>query len=185
MRVNVAQLLKEPMGSMRRLEVSDDEGPGVRGNVELVRTDRGILVRGRLDTSVETTCSRCLARFSCPVTLHIEEEFFPLIDVISGAPLPTPEDPEDFTIDEQHVLDLSEAVRQYALLALPMKPLCRPDCAGLCPCCGHDLSQGPCSCVPRARDARLATLEQLLSDPGDALEKAGRSRRTGRKSAPK
>jgi len=159
MQLNVSQLLKASIGSIRNYEVSetvDITGGGsmVEGKVRLMRTDRGILVKGTLHTEVEVTCSRCLSLFSCPLALNIEEEYFPTTDVISGATLPLPEEPGCFTIDEHHVLDLTEAIRQYALLATPMKPLCGDDCAGLCPYCGHNLNQGPCDCPPQGSERK-------------------------------
>lgn len=164
--INVAQLLKEPVGSMRVVDVSGEEELGVHGKVQLVRTDCSILVRGRLATEVETTCSRCAASITCPVTFEIEEEFFPSIDVVSGVPVPVPDDPDDpdaFTIDEGHILDMHEAVRQYALLALPIKRLCQAQCRGLCPECGHNLNEGQCSCARQAHDERWAKLGQLIA----------------------
>ena len=169
LQINVSQLLKEPMGSTRNYEISgavDITGDGVsseaQGEATLTRTNQGILVKGVLHTEVELTCSRCLSLFSCPVTLNIEEEYTPTVDIISGAPLPSPEEPGSFTIDENHVIDLTEAIRQYALLAIPMKPLCREDCAGLCQSCGHNLNQGPCDCPPQEVDPRWSELSKLL-----------------------
>ena len=164
MRINVSQQLKSSIGSVREYEVSEivnvaDGGSMVKGEIELVRTDRGILAKGRLHTEVEVTCSRCLSLFSCPLTIDIEEEYFPITDIVSGASLPLPEEPGSFTIDEHHVIDLTEAIRQYALLAVPMKPLCREDCAGLCLDCGHNLNQGPCDCSPSEPDPRWAELK--------------------------
>jgi uncharacterized protein len=156
MQVNVAQLLKETIGSVRDYEVDgviDVTGDGkkspFRGKLTLTRTDCSILVKGVIESEVELTCSRCLNSFRCPLTLNIEEEFFPTTDIISGAALPLSGDLDHFTIDERHVLDLTEALRQCAVLAIPMKPLCREDCVGLCPSCGHNLNQGPCACSPR------------------------------------
>jgi uncharacterized protein len=156
MQVNVAQLLKGNIGSVRDYDVDgtiDVTGNGnaspVKGKLSLTRTDRSILVRGVVDSEVELTCSRCLNQFSCPLKLNIEEEYFPTTDVNSGASLPSSGDPDRFTIDERHVLDLTEALRQSAVLAIPMKPLCREDCAGLCPSCGRNLNLGPCNCPPR------------------------------------
>jgi len=173
MQINVAQQLKEYIGSIRNYEVSevfDITGNGnkslVQGKVKLMRTDRGILVTGGLQTEVEVTCSRCLSLFSCPLTLNIEEEYFPTTDVASGIPLPLPEEPGCFTIDEHHVLDLTEAIRQQALLVMPMKPLCRQDCAGLCPNCGHNLNQGACGCPPQGTDPRWAELSKLALASG-------------------
>ncbi len=138
LQINVSQLLKAPIGTTQSLEVADAvaimDGEGrVKGEVALMRIDRGILVRGRLNSEVEATCCRCLNLFSCPVTINIEEEYFPTTDVVSGLPLSRPEEADGFTIDGHHILDLTEAIRQYVILAIPMKPLCRQDCAGVKP----------------------------------------------------
>jgi uncharacterized protein len=100
--------------------------------------------------------------FSYPVPVEFEEEYFPVVDVVSGRSLSLTDEPGCFTIDEHHILDLTEAVRQYALLALPMKTLCRQDCAGLCPTCGRNLNQGGCDCPPQSVDPRFSKLSNLL-----------------------
>jgi uncharacterized protein len=173
MQINVSQLLKSPIGSIRDYEVKqiidvtgDGESSLVQGKVRLMRTDRGILVKGVLATKVELTCSRCLSLFGCPLTLDIEEEYFPTTDVVNGTPLPLPEEPGSFTIDEHHELDLTEAIRQCALLAIPMKPLCREACAGLCPSCGHNLNLGACNCLPQGADPRWSELSKLTKEKG-------------------
>ncbi len=170
MRVNVSQQLKEPIGSIRTYKASeiidvtgDGGGSLVQGEVSLVRTNRGILAKGILHTAGRITCSRCLSLFDCPLALNIEEEYFPIMDVVSGAPAPLPEEIGGFIIDKQHALDLTEAIRQNVLLTMPMKPLCHQDCAGLCPGCGHNLSQEPCGCLPRGRDPRWSKLSKLAS----------------------
>jgi len=170
MQINVSQLLKASIGSTRHykanelVNVTDDNNENiVQGDVRLTRTDRGILAKGILQISVEATCSRCLSVYSRPLALNIEEEYFPTVDVISGASLHLPDDPGYFTIDENHVLDLSEAMRQYELLNIPMKPLCYEDCAGLCPYCGHNFNHGPCGCLSQDTDPRWTKLTELTS----------------------
>lgn len=183
MEINVAQQLKGPVGSVRSYEVSeviDFNGDGgsitVYGKVRLMHTNRGILVKGVLHTEVEVTCSRCLDLFRCPLTLNIEEEYFPTIDVVSGVPVPVPDEPDCFAIDECHILDLTEAIRQYSVMAIPMKLLCRPDCAGLCPSCGQNLNEGSCSCPGREMNpcsselARLAPAIQILENKKKGTE---------------
>ena len=165
--INVSGLLKSSLGSKRSYQVSDTVNFSghdslVQGEVWLTRTDRSILVKARLQTEVEVTCSRCLNPFCFPMLLEFEEEYFPVIDIASGHSLPPPNEPGCFTIDEHHILDLTEAVRQYALLAVPMKPLCREECAGICPSCGRDLNQGPCDCPTPSRDPRWSKLDKLL-----------------------
>jgi uncharacterized protein len=135
--INVAQMLKSPIGTGKTVSISgnvDITGYGegfVKGEVRLMRTNRSILVKGRLSTSVTASCARCLEPFKCPLTLDIEEEYFPMTDVNTGIPVPEPDEPGFFVIDEHLILDLAEAVRQYALISIPMKPLCRPDCPGI------------------------------------------------------
>ena len=138
MQINVSKLLKEPVGSERDYQVSgtvnimeNEKGSAVQGDVRLTRTNRSILVKGKLNTTIEVACARCLEICSCPLVLDFEEEYFPASDIYSGAVLPPPDEPGCFTIDEHQVIDLTEAVRQYALMAAPMKPLCREDRAGL------------------------------------------------------
>ena len=123
---------------MRNYELSgitDITGDGsvstVNGKVKLMRTNRGILAKATLRTKVKISCSRCLSLFSYPLELSTEEEYFPILNVSSGAPLALPDEPGCFTINEHHILDLTEMVRQYGLIAIPMKPLCREDCVGL------------------------------------------------------
>lgn len=169
LQINVAQLLKSLIGTTRTYEVEEEvEIAGVnrlvQGRVELTRSDKSILAHAVLRVHVELDCSRCLREFKSPLTLDIQEEYLPKINIYTGDAEPTPEDRETFAIDERNILDLLEAVRQYASLAVPMKPLCETDCAGLCPSCGHNLNQGPCSCPPRNIDERWDKIRQAFSN---------------------
>jgi uncharacterized protein len=169
MQINVSQLLREPIGSTRYYqvnEVADISGNGkgylVQGEVRLLRIQHSILVKCEMSADVELTCSRCLNLFRHSLTLNFEEEYLPTVDIVSGAPMPLPEEAGAFTIDEQHILDLNEAIHQYILLTIPMKPLCREDCAGLCQSCGHNLNQGHCDCPIQSTDPRWSELTKLL-----------------------
>jgi uncharacterized protein len=169
MELNVSQLLQEPVGSTREYkfdEAADIIGDGkeykVQGECGLLRTRRGILVKCALSSEVELTCGRCLSRFRHPLKISFEEEFLPTVDVTSGIPLPQTDEAGAFTIDERHIMDLTEPARQYALMAIPMKPLCQPDCAGLCHKCGNNLNQENCDCPTREKDARWSELTKLL-----------------------
>lgn len=171
MEFNVAQLLMEPIGASRRYHVDEpcslaEKCTGaLSGDLTLLRTDRSILVTGDLATRIEVACSRCLAAVRVPLTLQFQEEYYPSVDLLTGAPLPASEDPTDFVIDEHHLLDLTEAIRQHVLVAVPMQPLCRPDCVGLCPDCGADWNLGPCTCSSEEFDSRWTSLSGLLNKP--------------------
>lgn len=170
MQYDVASLLKEEIGSTRGYTVAeqvivDDEARRERmvGSATLLRTRAGVLVTAHLRTQSHERCSRCLGELEYPLSVDIEEEFLQTVDVFTGASIPLPDDPGAFRIDAHQTLDLSEAVRQYWATALPMQPLCRPDCRGLCPRCGHDLNQGPCGCPAEEHDERWAALAKLRS----------------------
>ena len=166
---NVSGLVQEGIGATRQHQVdgvilSDDREPEqVTGSVELLRTKAGILVRARLNLVEPETCSRCLQPLQETVHIDFEEEFQSIVDLQSGQPLEE-NDEDAFLIDENHLLDLTEAVRQYREASAEMQPLCRPDCAGLCPRCGHDLNQGECSCTTGPVDDRWAALWGLRSE---------------------
>jgi len=133
--INVSQLLREPVGSSQSHDISGTTGEEVEGFVEgnanLIRSSRGVLVQCKLIAEVKLICSRCLDTFLCPISFTAEEEFLPISDVLGDLGLSSPEQSEGFTIDNKNILDLSELIRQYVLLNLPMKPLCRPDCPGI------------------------------------------------------
>ena len=171
MRFNVARLLRESVGTLKTYSVDESFAPleetrtdHVLGRLKLMRTDTGVWVSGTLEASVRSACSRCLREFMAPARLHIDDVYYPMLDVNTGARLPLPEDGESFcTIDTDHILDITEAVRQYAMLGLPMMPLCRSDCAGLCPECGVNLNEGSCSCETGQVDPRWLPLLNLGS----------------------
>jgi uncharacterized protein len=163
MQINVAQLLKEPVGAKRNYEIDGLAGENdenhVKGNVELIRTDRGILAEGRFTVDIKGSCSRCLTEVRKQISFIMEEEFFPAIDIVSGVHLKPP--PDEFKISENHILDLHEAIRQYIIMATPTRLLCRQDCPGICPVCGQELARRDCGHANRPHDSRWDKLAQI------------------------
>ena len=133
--INVSQLLREPVGSSQSHDINGTIAEEVEGFVEgkanLIRISRGVLVQCKLNAEVKLICSRCLNTFLCPLNFTAEEEFLPISDVSGDLAPSLLEQSEEFTINNKNILDLSELIRQYMLLNLPMKPLCRPDCPGI------------------------------------------------------
>jgi uncharacterized protein len=169
---NVAQLLKSDIGTTRHYTVDEWAPPmseqiqmaaPVCGDVQLTRTNRGILVRARLKVTVELECSRCLEVYLEDLPVEFGEEYIPVVDVVTGQPTNIPHESYAFLISEKHELDLNPALREYGLLALPMKPLCRMNCAGLCPECGTNRNQKRCECVIGTSDGRFGVLRALLA----------------------
>lgn len=157
---NVATLLREQPGSSRHY-VLEPTPPVHHGEVDLIRTPDGVLVSCEADILLEDTCSRCLSPFAYPVHISFDEDYVQQVDVATGAHLPPPEDAEAFMIPLNHTIDITEAVRQYSEMAAAMQPLCRPDCPGICPVCGQDLSIAACRCDRGPVDSRWAALAAL------------------------
>jgi len=183
MRYNVSQLLKDIAGTSRARELFgditglDEHNPGavsVSGTIEMVRTPRGILVTGRASSELVEPCPRCLELAALPVSVEIEEEYVPSIDIETGALLPLLDDVEpELVIDDQHTLDLTQAVRQYLIVAGTNSGLCREDCKGLCSQCGQNLNLGDCGCHTDGSDPRWAKLASILAE--NAPEKQERN----------
>jgi uncharacterized protein len=171
MRFNVAQLLKEPVGSTRKYNLAEDiQNFGgeiklthpIEGAIRLMHTTEGVLVSGQIHTEVKLTCSRCLEPSSTAVDFALEEEFRPIFDIQTGGKLPAGDVKDEATlIDDQYIIDLSEVMRQNVLLALPPRPLCKPDCAGLCSQCGQNRNKGSCTCEEPLGDPRWEALRAL------------------------
>ena len=168
MRYNVAQLLKEPTGSTRSYQLWEeftDAGrivDSARGTVDLLRTHQGVLVNATLEIQDTITCGRCLGETGLDADLSIEEEFIPVLDLHTGLRQELPEDEGHGRIDANHDLDLAEVLRQYVITQRTMKPLCRPDCRGLCQICGGNLNEKQCGCRHESSDSLEGTLAQLL-----------------------
>ena len=164
MHFNVSQLVRETSGSTRGHEVEDrvtfrGDLIEVSGSVRFVRTDKSVWVTALLNTHIESECGRCLEPYVQAVEITIDEEAIPLLDPISGHRIADNLDPEEnLVIDEDNILDLTATARQYISLGLPISPLCRTDCAGLCAGCGVNRNHEPCTCVHDQRDSRWGPL---------------------------
>ena len=171
---NVAQLLKEPTGAVRIHHLDDDisslvEGietvAPLRGDLAFTFTGDGVLVTGLLTTSGRAACRRCAGDFVADIELELEEMFLMTHDVSTGAQLEIKAEriDEENLIDERHMVDLTEIIRQDLILAMPPFPLCQQECKGLCPHCGQDLNEGDCGCVDEEINPQWGALARLLS----------------------
>lgn len=165
---HAAQILREPVGTTREVSFATKSlvlEPGhvvanVRGEARFMRTNRGILASVAAGMKETLSCARCLVDVPVEVACRFEEEFLPVIDVATGMPISFEDEPDAFRIDEHHVLDFAEALRQYALMVEPMAPVCRSSCAGLCPRCGQNRNERSCDCE-QPTDPRWAALAAL------------------------
>lgn len=173
---NVAQLLKQATGARRGYDIEVDApeldqqlvlAAPLRGQASCLRIGAGILVTGELQTAVRLECARCLTEFDWPIRVEIEEEFRPTIDIVTGIRVEQEPDQDVATlIDDQHILDLAEVIRQAIWLGVPASPICRRDCKGLCPHCGQNRNQEECDCQANQVDARWVALLAAKDSPG-------------------
>jgi uncharacterized protein len=162
--IDLRDLEREPRSWTARLPA--EEGPWADAGVEFaeppmaelrarVTGSRGVRVTGRLRASVELACRRCLKPLRRAVELDLELLYDRSVREQDSEGQVYPLEGSSDT------LDLTPALREQLLLALPRYPLCREDCAGLCPRCGTDLNEGSCDCVLTEPDPRWDALRKL------------------------
>lgn len=118
-------------------------------------------LEGRVSTEVELDCSRCAEPFRLPVDGTFTLRYLP--QALAGNKDADPESDPTTAFYADDRIDLGQMVREQVYLAIPMKPLCTPDCQGLCPQCGINLNTERCQCAPQWQDPRLAVLQTLAS----------------------
>lgn len=131
LKFNLAQLLREEMGSRRDYTFTEealdlDENLKLReisGTVRFTRTATGVWANVKAQGSVRLTCVRSLEEFDQPVNVEFSDQFHSVVDVFTGGTLPTPVEEDPFFLNELHMADIGEAIREYALLELPLNPV--------------------------------------------------------------
>jgi uncharacterized protein len=98
-----------------------------------------IWVRVVGNTSAHLQCARCAERFDRPIEARLDIHLPPALQEV----------------------DVTDEIRQSVILALPVKPLCRPDCRGLCDICGKNLNQGSCNCRREKGESPFTALKDL------------------------
>lgn len=165
--------IKEPRASVRRdfsgasFSRDADDQYRVRDTVTLdldVRKDGGkVRLVGRLDAALELGCCRCLGSFPWVVGVDVDLLYLPASDNTGAGEVRIEESDLRTAYYRDDQIDLGQLMEEQFQLALPMKPLCRTDCRGLCAVCGGNRNTTACQCVARWDDPRLAVLKDLLS----------------------
>jgi uncharacterized protein len=127
--------------------------------------DRFRLV-GTVRATLQMACSRCLEPYPVPAECRFDLRYLPQAANTGDGEREVAEDDLSTAFYRDEVIDLAELAREQLYLALPMKPLCQPDCRGLCPECGTNLNREACGCERRWVDPRLEGLRALLRDEG-------------------
>ncbi|MBI2162119.1 MAG: DUF177 domain-containing protein [Candidatus Rokubacteria bacterium] len=128
-------------------------------SLRLERDAQDVLVHGEIRATVPQVCSRCLEPFSARVRAGVDVRLVPRPAAADNVELAADDLDVDFYRNDE--VDLDALIETETTLALPMKPLCRDDCLGLCPVCGGNRNVTACACATRATDPRLAGLQNL------------------------
>jgi uncharacterized protein len=142
----------------------------IAADVRAHRMGQDLYVEGRLAAELGLECGRCLARYRAPLS-----ESFRLVLTPAGSRVPAePQAAEALARDglclgdeletgwyQGHEIELGGFFRELLALALPVQPVCREECKGLCPVCGADRNTGPCGCEEPRPNTPFAALEAL------------------------
>lgn len=142
LRLNVGFIIHQGVGYVRDLPIEAESlkvAPdltltNLNGYARVTRTTQGLLIQVRLEAVTTADCVRCLG----PATQKLEVDFTDLYAFSSASATES-----GLIVPENGKIDLAPVVREEMLVALPISPLCRPDCKGLCPVCGENLNDAP------------------------------------------
>ena len=147
--VDIRELRRGPVDTTGTLAPDDPVFQGLDLNLaapvavagQLQETSEGeYFWRATVSGAVRSECRRCLVEITTPVELDL--------NVMFSTDPEAADDPSVYPLDaSSRAVDVRPAVREELALTVPAFPLCREDCAGLCPRCGADLNAGPCSCT--------------------------------------
>src|SRR6476620_3506022 len=130
---------------------------------DIFKDKQAFLLAGRVQTTLELKCSRCLEPFTTPMDQEFDLRYQPHTVNTGDGDREIEEDDLTTAFYENDEIDLGHLMHEQFVLALPMKPLCSEACKGLCASCGTNLNKGTCDCKPVWEDPRLAALRELRS----------------------
>jgi uncharacterized protein len=124
-----------------------------------------VRIVGDVSTVLELECGRCIERFTLPVSTHFDLLYLPHSENRGEGEREIEEHDLETAFYRDETIDLGHLMQEQFYLALPMKPLCRDECKGLCPHCGTNLNTGTCDCKAEWVDPRLEALRALKEKP--------------------
>jgi uncharacterized protein len=131
---------------------------------DIFKDKQAFRLTGRVKTTLELKCSRCLEPFTVPVDQEFDLRYQPHTVNAGEGEREIEEDDLTTAFYENDEIDLGAMMHEQFVLSLPMKPLCSEGCKGLCPVCGANLNTTTCDCKPVWEDPRLAVLKKLKAE---------------------
>ncbi|HET9179460.1 MAG TPA: DUF177 domain-containing protein [Terriglobia bacterium] len=130
-------------------------------NAEAELAGKEIRVRGHISGALEAACDRCLEKIQIPVEIDFDLPYRPMEEIAREEELEIGEDELKIGYFSGDGVNLAEVVREQALLSVPMKVVCRPDCRGICPACGVNRNARECGCSAQHEDSPFAFLKKI------------------------
>ncbi len=147
-----------------QIGVEDIVSDPISASIVVFCQNKEIDVRGTLSFVLCLECSRCLERFTLPVEEEVTGFYRVLEEKVKGEELVLGEEELDTLVYNGEVVDLTGLFRDTIILAVPLKPLCREDCKGLCPYCGVNRNKEQCKCEAEYIDPRWKALLDIKFD---------------------
>jgi uncharacterized protein len=159
--LNVGFIVHQTVGYIREFPFDfdsvflppDTQLSDLNGVVRVTRTAQGLLVEVKLQAGTTVDCVRCLTEFSQPLVTDFTDLYAFNQNSVTESGLIFPENGK---------INLTPSVRDEMLVSIPINPVCKPDCKGLCPVCGENLNETSCEHTDENIDPRSDTLESLL-----------------------
>ncbi len=134
----------------------------VFAKIRIDRSESEVIIRGSVKGEIEQQCSRCLKNYTIEISSPIVVVYHPIEDINKEEQYELKGEELETGFYKNDILDTDEILIEQLLLNIPMKPLCSPECKGLCPKCGTDLNVSSCNCITTEIDPRLEVLKKLL-----------------------
>jgi uncharacterized protein len=119
-----------------------------------------IRIRGRVGTSLEACCDRCLVSVAIPVERDFDLSYRPVSTIARAEEVELPEDELEVGFFSGDGIELTDVVTEQVILSMPMKVVCQADCRGLCPVCGANLNLEKCGCLPTQENSPFSILKE-------------------------
>lgn len=133
----------------------------IRGFLKVFRTGPEVILQGVIETTVSLECSRCLNSFDIKINSRLNSVFHPSKSLTRDDSYELRDDELDTEFYSDGAIDVVEFIVQEVLLNIPMKPLCKPECRGICQVCGTDLAVSSCQCSSKTSSGGLS-LDKIL-----------------------
>jgi uncharacterized protein len=176
LRYDLSEIMRNP-GMTKNYEVKerpfqDDDVKYVSpvfGRFTVTNGGSALIIRGNISTSVELECGRCLSEMFFPIDSEIEEQYS--LSAAEEAGHSADREAEVVQDDENEVppglfegriMNFAVLIRQAAILDIPLSPVCRETCRGLCPACGKNRNETECGCDSNSTSKPLSRLADLI-----------------------